>query len=618
MIVILMLMIFVMFMFVGVSSNFLYNTSANKPVQDRLDFNYSNTVTANSLNLDLVEADFSRDGRLIQNPERKIHVAIISEDINDITTKLLIEWCVYNKFMYRNYDMLKDLKEMEEYDVIIFGDYPIGSDDTEILSEYAALNTTMIFTKLPPYQTILSDRALADFFGIQRAVKENIVADGIKIFSDFMISKERIYYQGDYYGYEDDTFINVPYYQLRPGYEVYSVGLLDDQEELGIEHRHLPPLLWRTYTGQSFVFVINSEVFRGMSMLGVLTAFMAQRDKHYIYPIVNAQTISLVNYPYLSDENYDTMATIYSRSAEALSRDILWPNIIQVLKNYGDSYSFFASPQLDYKDAIGSKGDYFEFYLREINKLSGSLGLSLGQVSDSSLSNILEQNDLYFTRTKPQYNFTALFAAEFNNEEIVRVLSHKLLRNISLIMSDYKEGDSLISFVDDDVLSVKFHLNGSRHETLDDIQMITILNALGLANMKMDIGPVIYPKDSFDQWNNLSLIWSKQKTYYKDFTRLDMVNVYEMEKRIRRFLALDFIYEYDNSTIDIDIDCFDEEAYFILITHNSIIDYIENGEAVAIRDKAYLIKATDSNVRIHILEDHVLGKPSNNRLLPIN
>jgi len=606
-----------MFMFVGVSSNILYDASTNKQANSSFNFNYSNTITANSLNLDLEEKSSAATGRLVLNPEKKTHVAIISEDINDISTKLLIEWCVYNKFMYRLYDILKDTTEMAVYDVIIFGDYPIGTDETKLLSEYANLSTTIIFTKLPTYEQIASDRDLADFLGIQRAVKENVRADGIKIFSDFMISRERIYSQGDYYGYEDDTAITVPYYELRPGYEVYAVGILDDQEELGIEHRHLPPLLWRTFTGQSFIFAINSEVFNGMSLLGVLTAFMAHQDKHYIYPIVNAQTISLVNYPYLSDENYGTMAELYSRSSEALSRDILWPNIVQVLKNYGGSNSFFASPQLDYQDDIGSKSDYFAFYLREIHKLSGSLGLSLGQVSDNSLTNILEENNIFFETIRPQYDFTALFAADFSNEEVEEALNHKLLKNISLVMSDYKKGDALITFIQDDVLSVKFNLDGSRHETLDDIQMIAIENALGMANMKLDIGPVIYPKYRYDQWNNLSLIWSKQKTYYKDFTKLDVVNIYELEDRIRRFLALDFIYECDNSIISLDIDYFDKEAYFILNTHNSIIDYIENGEAIEIRDKVYLITARASHLSIHLLEDHVLGKPNNNRLLPL-
>ena len=617
-IVILMVTVFVMFMFAGVSLNLLSDTATNRQVEERAAIYSQDTITADSLNLDTAASSNSGTGRTILHPEQKLQAAILSKDTGDTISQLLTEWCVYHKYLYKVYPAWPDAEEMAGYDIALFGDYNITSEDSERLYAYADLGITMIFTRLPDYKEITLDRNLAAFFGIRAGVMEDVTADGIKIFSDFMLSKERIYRQGDYFGEEDDTEIHVPYYSLRAGYELYAVGILNHQKELGIEDRELPPLLWRTVTDKSFVFAVNTDIFDGMSMLGVLTGFMARQEECYLYPIVNAQTISLIDYPYFSDENKEAVQKRYSRSSEAVARDILWPNIIQILKNYGGSYSFFAASQLDYLDGVGPKEDYLSFYLREIDKLPGSMGLSLGQVSDAGLQDIIDQNASFYQRYLPEYDFTALYTADFHTEEVQRSLHQDFLKNISLVMSDYRKGDALVRFLDDQVLSVKFNLRGTRHETMDDLQMICVENALGMCNMKMDIGRVIYPEDSFDEWNYLSLKWSKGDTYYKDFSALDMVSIYEMENRVRRFLALDYTYEYDENHIDISLDHFDEEAYFLLFTQSGRIDHVENGTAEKISDTAYLIRATAENVRIHISEELILKKPKNHKTIPSN
>lgn len=613
---ILLFMVFVMFMFVGVSSNILSDTSTNIRAEERTYLGREDSLTAENLKLDTYVEDTSGTSTLPLLQKKR--AAILSGGAEDAAASILTEWCVYHKYRYKIYTSLPEVSEISEYDVILFGDYKVTSQSCDLLYDYADLGKTMIFTQLPDYQEIIINNKLAAFFGISSGVEESVIADGIKIFSGFMINKERIYSKGDFYGEEDDTTVNLPYYSLAAGYEVYAVGLLDNQDELGIKDEELPPLLWRTKTEKAFVFAVGSDVFGGISLLGVLNGFMARESDCYVYPIVNAQTISLVNYPYLSKENEERMQQLYSRSSEAVARDLLWPNIIQILKNYGDSYSFFTSPQLDYQDGIGPKGDFTEFYLREIRKLPGDMGLSLGQVSDMGLMEILTEDEVFFAEYLPKYEFTALYTANFAMGEVESCLDQKLLKNISLIMSDYKEGDKLIDYIRDDTISVKFNMDGYRHETMDDLKMVCVENALGMCNEKVDIERVIYPKGSMDEWNNLSLRWSKGDTYFNDYSKLDTISVYEMEKRVRRFMALDFTYQWDGNKVDIDIDHFDEEAYFILRINNRSIALVENGTIEEITADSYLIKATDAKVRIRLIEENVLGKPKNGRLIPPN
>ena len=605
-------------MFAGVSSNILSDTSINPQAGDKVAINARDTITADSLNLDTVNTELPREGRTVLDTDKKLHVSILSGGIEDTISQVLIQWCVYNKYLYKVFYTLPDTTEMTEYEVVLFGDYEITSSDTNTLYSYAEMGKTMIFTRLPDYRLLSSNRRLAAFYGIRNSVSETVTADGIKIFPDFMINKERIYRNGDYFGEQDDTEINIPYYSLAAGYEVYSVGILKNQEELAIEDKDLPPLLWRTTIGKSFVCAVNSNIFDGMTMLGVLTGFMAHLGDYYVYPVVNAQTISLISYPYFSNENQEAMQQLYSRNSEGVARDLLWPNVVQILKNYGGSYSFFSASQLDYLDEVGPQNDYIDFYLREIGKLPGNMGLSLGQVSESDRKVIMAENEEFYKNNLPDYIFTALYLADFNKEELKESLTSDFYKNISLVMSDYAEGDSVLEFLEENVLSVKFNLDGYEHETMDDLRMSSIENVLGMCNMKVDMARVFYPQESTDEWNNLSLKWSKGNTYFKDYTTFDMVTIGEMENRVRRFMAMDYTLKYNLDDISIQIDHFDKEAYFIVRTNNRHIDYVENGTAMEISGTAYLIKAEAADVTIHMIEENVLKKPRNNKTIPSN
>ena len=607
-IVMLIITIFIMCMIVGRSNDFIINNFIKIKASDKFNLDNSALLTAKKLNIENIIND--NVNILMKNKKR---AAIISENERDTLTGLITEWCVYNKYLYKIYTNLPAKDEIDDYSLIIFGDFDFTKSDKKILYEFADLGKSMIVTKLPDYQAIRLDKDLAGFFGIDKVLANEVKADGIKIFSQFMINGERIYEKGDYFGSEDDTRIYVPHFKLSPGYEVYAVGLIDDYDELGMDHIDLPPLLWRTKTRNSFVFVVGSDVFRRTPLIGILTGFMANESDVYLYPVINAQTISLVDFPYLSDENNKTLMSLYTRSSKDLARDILWPNIVQILKNYGGSYNFFAASQLDYLDIVEPKTENLKFYIKEIQKLAGNLGLSLSQVSDLDIKDVLDINLSYYSQNLTDKKFTSLYLGSFNENDFLSNSDHELLKDITLVMSDYNEGDRLLDLINEDVLSVKFNLYGYRHETMDDILMITIENALGLCNMKVDIGRVIFPNDKFDEWNNLSLIWSKGDTYFNEFSVFDMVSVSEMEKRIRRFLALDYTYEYDNNKIDVNISNFDKEAYFILSVYDKNIDSVENGTFKKIRENKYLIKATDDNLHIKLKEEKILGKPKNNR-----
>lgn len=598
-ILLIILTVFVLFMFMGTSNNITADEFVN--TRSSLD----------NVNKQQIFEEFA-------NKESKQRVAIITQDETDNTTNTLVEWCVYNKFFYEIYTSLPSNEEVSDFDLLVFGDINLTYKDSDKLFNFASQARPMFFTQLPDYEELAANRKLANFFGIGETINNNFLVDGIRIFPDFMLGGERIYAKGDYFGNEDDTQIIVDHYKLSAGYKVYSVGLLDKQDELDLEDKDLPPLLWRTKTDDAFVFVINSDIYRGASMLGVLTSFMSDSREYHIYPIVNGQTISLINVPYFSDENKEPINQKYSRTPQALSRDILWPDVIQVLMNYGKSYNFFASSQLDYSKNPEFDEKNIDFYLNEIRKLSGVMGLSLGQVSNVDINDVIEKNNQFYKKHMPNYKFDALFVEDFAFDEDNNIFEYDILKDISLLMSDYKAGDRLIDYIDNNVLSIKYNLSGYQHETMDNLRMYCIENALGMSNMKVDVKEVFFPEDDTDEWNKLLIEWSKGDTYFNDFSEFDMISIYELEDRVRQFLALDFVYEYTDNEINMKISNLDEEAYFILTTHGKTIDFIQNANAIEISKDRYLIVIFDEDVQINLKEKRYLDKPKNNKIVPSN
>ena len=201
----------------------------------------------------------------------------------------------------------------------------------------------------------------------------------------------------------------------------------------------------------------------------------------------------------------------------------MWPDIIQVLMNYGESYNFFAASQLDYSKNLDSDENNIDFYLNEISKLPGVMGLSLGQVSNIDINDVIEKNNQFYKKHMPNYKFDALFIEDYVFDASNNIFEHDILKDVSLLMSDYKAGDKLIDYIDNNVLSIKYNLNGYQHETMDNLRMYCIENALGMTNMKVDVKEVFFPKDDTDEWNELLIEWSKGDTYFNDFSKFDMI-----------------------------------------------------------------------------------------------
>lgn len=593
-ILIMFLVVFIMFMLVDISAGYLTRREYNPRADEPITITREKAFHANSLNMD--SAAVSALPSAANNP----FVAILTDDPEGLTTRTMQEWCVYTRYRYQLHTDLPEAAQLADCRALFF-DREITPADLPLLESYADAGCTMVFPRLPAYSELQNAPELADFFGIDGFVMEALPLKGVYIFDDFFIGGDRIYAADDDYGQTDDDIpLSVPYYTLRPGYLMFAQAIAQDAS---IDYKDLPGLLWRTKTGQADIYAVNTDIFEGKALLGLLTAFMAQSEPCFVYPIVNAQTISVLDFPLLSNENEAALSSLYSRTAEAIGRDVIWPAVVMILRNYQAEPSFFMALQLDYADAALPADTLIPFYRQEIERQSGALGLSLHQKSSLTLKEINAQNQAFLSTAMPQYRFTAACVTPEQAAEIAGAPLDAPLENITLLMTDMTQDQPLLSFVNDQTVSVAFTTDGFTHESMDDLRLLSLETALGMNNQKVELSKVFYPENNLD-WNRLSQLWSSGDTYQKPFRMFDAVTIYGLEDRVRRFMQLDFTVSHDENTCTLTLENGADEGFFILRMFNREIKSAIGGTYTKLSDTAYLLSLEEKEMRLTFTPAH--------------
>lgn len=601
-ILMLFIVVFIMFMLVDISAGYLtrnaYNPQADIPV----------TITSDQvISSAVLDADAPASAReessedVVASVADNPMIAIIVSDKQGSTASVMREWCLYTKHRYQVFTHLPDSSEISDCRALFFGEDMIDRTSLPILMQYAETGVDMIFTQLPDYAILKRNPDLADFFGIGGFVQDHYQLDGVYIFDEFFLGGDRIYAKDDDFGDTDaDVQLEIPYYVLRPGYLMFAQAISPDKS---VDYRDLPGLLWRTNTGASNVYVVNTDIFTGKRLLGLLTAFLSQSDAYDIYPVVNAQTISMVDFPMLSNENTEALQAIYSRDAEALGRDVIWPSAAKILRNYEGSYNFFMAPQLDYTDAADASAEFISFYRQEIERLSGALGISMNQISDMPLDEMAVRNNIFLTEALPTYRFTAAYVTDEQQEILRKEGMIAPLSDVTLLMTDEQADKPLMGFVNDKTLTVSFTTDGFIHESMDDLHLLSIETALGMNNQKVEMSRAFYP-DSTGDWNELTLQWSRGDTYQKPFEAFDAVTVYELEQRVRNFLALDYSASLNNQVITLNVSGQADQSSFVLRLFSHEIVSVSGASYTQMSDTAYLLRPNGATVEITISDMH--------------
>ena len=518
-------------------------------------------------------------------------------------------WCTYAKrklISCKSVSTYKaDDKNLPEMMILESEKYADGDNLTtlEILEKKGVI---IVFGCLENAKNIQNNKALMKFLGIQKVVAEETHLAGVKLFEGLLLGGEVTYNtsKDKEEKKRQDLELDVPWYQVGSGTKTYMVGLLDEKTGKNVENEDLPTIIWRNGIDYGSVFAVVGDYMKDSTALGLLDGMRAEALQYTIYPIVNAQNLSMVNFPVFADENNTEMLKLYSQSVTGIARDIMWPALISVVEKSDMKMTCFIQPQADYTDDIEPKSGNLEFYLKQMKEQSAEAGISLEYQKLDKAEDKVTKDTEFFENEKINYRFGAAFAKEKDLKGILKDTDSGLLGDVGTLVCDYTENQPVVSYYSDSVTLQTVTSDGMNYAYSDDIRMRSIQTALGYTNVMLDMYDIFWPQEKTDRWEVMQKRFSSNLlTYWKNFRDFDSTTLSESNARIRTFLNLAYSQSREDNTITLQTS--EAGSWFILRTHGEEIDEIDGGSQTEIEADAYLICAEDTTVKIRLKEQEL-------------
>ena len=532
-------------------------------------------------------------------------VVFIGNENGDMGT-VISRWCTYAKrklISCKSVSTYKaDDKNLPEMMILESEKYADG-DNLTTLETLEKKGVIIVFGCLENAKNIQNNKALMKFLGIQKVVAEETHLAGVKLFEGLLLGGEVTYNtsKDKEEKKRQDLELDVPWYQVGSGTKTYMVGLLDEKTGKNVENEDFPTIIWRNGIDYGSVFAVVGDYMKGSTALGLLDGMRAEALQYTIYPIVNAQNLSMVNFPVFADENNTEMLKLYSQSVTGIARDIMWPALISVVEKSDMKMTCFIQPQADYTDDIEPKSGNLEFYLKQMKEQSAEAGISLEYQKLDKAEDKVTKDTEFFENEKINYRFGAAFAKEKDLKGILKDTDSGLLGDVGTLVCDYTENQPVVSYYSDSVTLQTVTSDGMNYAYSDDIRMRSIQTALGYTNVMLDMYDIFWPERSTDRWEVMQKRFSSNLlTYWKNFECFGSTTLSESNARIRTFLNLAYSQSREDNTITLRTS--EPGSWFILRTHGEEIEEIDGGSQTEIEDGAYLICTEDTTVKIQLKE----------------
>lgn len=528
--------------------------------------------------------------------------------VGDASSKMATtvgRWAVYSKWDMAQCRNLEEYQENDQTlpDMLILESEKYALDDNlKKLEKLEQKGVIIVFGCLEDPKNIEKNAELMDFLGIYKVVSEKTELTGVKLFEGLLLGGEVIYEtpEAEEEKERQDLQLEIPWYQVGSGTKTYIVGLLDQsKQEKTVENEDLPTIMWRNGIKRGSIFCVVGDYMKDSTALGLLDGMVAEASGYYIYPVVNAQNLSMINFPVFADENNKEMMELYSQSITGMTRDIMWPSLVSIVEKGGLKMTCFMQPQADYTDGVQPDSRNLVFYLKQMKEQNAEAGLSLEYKNVVSLKDKLNEDADFIRTAGSSYKYSAAFAKERNLDIVTGLMNTELLKNVSTLVCEYTEKEPVVSYCTDSVTLQSVTSDGMNYSYSDDIRMRSIQSSLAYTNVMLDMQDIFWPQRKTDRWQIMQKHFSSNLlTYWKNFTGFDSTTLSESNIRTRTFLNLDFSQFRKGNEITLKTS--ETGSWFLLRTHGEKIAEIEGGTEKEIEAGVYLIQTQDTTVRIRV------------------
>ena len=532
------------------------------------------------------------------------YVLFVGDSSSDMA-EAVSRWCTYAKWDISKCSSMEKFKENDKNlpgMLILESEKYAFDDNLKKIEELEQKGVIIVFGCLEDPKNIEKNQELQDFLGIYKIVSQKTELTGAKLFEGLLLGGEVVYETPEDKDERDrqDLQLNVPWYQVGSGTKTYMVGLLDQSKQKEtVENEELPTLIWRNGIRNGSIFCVVGDYMKDSTALGLLDGMVAEASSYYIYPVVNAQNLSMINFPVFADENNEQMMELYSQSITGMARDIMWPSLISIVEKGGLKMTCFMQPQTNYEDGIEPTSKDLVFYLKQMKEQNAEAGLFLQYKNAESLRDKLNQDAEFFRKADSSYKYGAAYTEEKDLDTVKALMNTELMKNVSTLVCEYTEDEPVISYCTDSVTLQSVTSDGMNYTYSDDIRMRSIQSSLGYTNVMLNMQKIFWPERKKDRWQIMQKRFSSNLlTYWKNFTGFDSTTLSESNTRTRTFLNLDF--SETRTDDEITLKTSESGSWFILRTHGEEIEEIEGGTQKKLEDNVYLIQAQDTTVKIQV------------------
>lgn len=265
----------------------------------------------------------------------------------------------------------------------------LTEEEIPYLQNMTANGIHLFFTSLPDAAFLSSHADLMDLLGIQEVRAEETALSGVRLYNGFLLGGERVYEAEKKEEQEkQDLTLTVPWYVTGAGTETYMNGLFPEEEMKALPEETtdelLPALIWRHSIGSSRVFAVAGDYMEDRQIgIGLLSAALSRTSSYAIYPVINAQEVTLISFPTAANENEEVMRQVYGRNMLQAESRLVLPRIESLGLQKGYSFTGAFAVRLLPGEG-GYEAGWADTFLSTMNEMSCELGLSF--VEDDSLS----------------------------------------------------------------------------------------------------------------------------------------------------------------------------------------------------------------------------------------
>ena len=518
---------------------------------------------------------------------------------------VISQWCLYTKHSLVFADSPERMRELSEEKqaemFLIDGSFLQLPQQEEALTALMDSGVPTVFVRLPDGGKMAKSEGLRKILGIEEVRALSVETEGIQMYQGFLLGGEAVYKTTEDMDEKErklqDMELTMPWYQLGTGTKIYMTGLFDEDE---VDRELFPPVIWRNSYKGTFVFAVNGDYMTQLAGMGLLDAFCYERQDYYLYPVINAENITVAGFPGFADENAERVMELYSRSPGTVQQDVMWPGLYALSEKNRRKLTFFFMTQYDYGDGIEPLSDNVVFFLRQMKEIGGEAGQTLEHRGNVPLAEKLSRDKSFWEQNGGAYVFSAYYAGEELNEEEQEALDGESLKDVRTVITGYHPGERLISYYDRAVTVQGITGYAEKYSYMQDLQRRSLETALGYYNLLMDLRPVLWPESKEDQWENyFDVISSNISTYWSPKDGFESTTLTESDSRVRNFLNLSYSQSRQSDTVTLNVTGV-EEAWFLLRTHGETIKDIKGGKYGELENNAYLIRVTDSAVQIRL------------------